>query len=236
MTLIKKKSLWEAVYQELLNLIKTGEFRPGEKLPPEPELCRMLGVSRTALREGIRALALINVLTVSAGRGTFVHENPDIMVDEDALEISLDRETFERVYEVRTVLGVGVARYAAMKARQQDITALGKAVDLLEASILKEPFDVDLAIKADEAFHLTLCHSTHNSVLKKMAWPIESHVMLRNWQRLRGDVGRIPLALAGHKRILEAVKKRDPRKAMEEMEQHLDQAYGMMLPRDQEES
>ncbi len=57
------------MYQELLSLIKKGEFKHGDRLPPELDLCKILGVSRTALREGIRALAVINVLTITAGNG-----------------------------------------------------------------------------------------------------------------------------------------------------------------------
>ena len=66
---IKKTSLSEAVAQRLLSLISQGELAAGGKLPSESRLCQMLGVSRTAVREGIKALAGINVLTVSRVAG-----------------------------------------------------------------------------------------------------------------------------------------------------------------------
>jgi GntR family transcriptional repressor for pyruvate dehydrogenase complex len=227
--MIKKTNLGEAVYQEVLALIKAGEFKPGDKLPPEPELCKTLGVSRTALREGIKALALNNVLTVSPGRGTIIHDSPHIMVDEAILELSLQRETIERVWEVRTILSVGIAKYAAMKATEEDIAALEKAIKELEASIQKRPIDQDQAIKADAAFHLALCRSARNTILDRMAWPIENHSLLRNWQKIKGDSEVISGALDGHKRILNAVKKRDAEKGMAEMDRHLELAYKMSI-------
>jgi GntR family transcriptional repressor for pyruvate dehydrogenase complex len=231
MDLIKKTNLSEAVYQEILKLIKTGEYKPGDKLPPEPELCKMLGVSRTALREGIRNLAMINIVTVSPGRGTFVQENPLIMVDDSTLELSLQRETIECIWEVRTILGVGIARYAAVKATKEDIAALEKAIEDLEASLREDPIDHDLAIKADKAFHLALCRSTQNTILDRMAWPIENHCMLRNWQKLKGNLNVVSNAIEGHKGILDAIKKRDAKKAMEEMDRHLQLAYKMSIPK-----
>jgi GntR family transcriptional repressor for pyruvate dehydrogenase complex len=226
---IKKTNLSEAVYQEILKLIEAGEYKPGDKLPPESELCKMLGVSRTALREGVKNLAMSNVVTVSPGRGTLVQENPQIMVDDATLELSLHRETIECVWEVRTILSVGIARYAAVKATEEDIAALKRAIEDLEHSSREDPIDQDSAIEADKAFHLALCRSTQNTILDRMAWPIENHSLLRNWQKLKGTSEVIFDAVKGHKRILRAVKKRDPKSAMEEMDRHLRIAYKKSL-------
>ena len=89
---------------------------------------------------------------------------------------------------------------------------------------MKRPVDVDSAIKADEAFHLALCGATQNKILEKMYWPIEKHAMLRSWKRLKGYIEIIGPAFKGHKRILEAIRKRDAERAMAEMEQHLNLA------------
>ena len=109
-------SISEAVSEQLLALIAPGERKVGSRLPSESELCRMLGVSRTAIREGIKDLSGINVLTVLQGRGTFVNENPDIMVKNDALNIALDRETVHSLYEVRSVLDIGIAKYGCLQS------------------------------------------------------------------------------------------------------------------------
>ncbi len=182
----------------------------------------MLGVSRTALREGLKALEGINVLTISPGKGTFINEDPDILVGSEALKISLERETIECIYEVRFVLGVGIAKYAAMKATKHDIAALEKTVDEMAEAAKRKPVDMDLVIKADEAFHLNLCMATQNKILEKMAWPIENHAMLRSWKKLKNFAELVGSAVNGHKRILRAVKRRDAKAAMDEMEKHLE--------------
>jgi GntR family transcriptional repressor for pyruvate dehydrogenase complex len=77
------------VAQSLLSLISKGELDAGGKLPSESHLCAMLGVSRTAVREGIKALAGINMLTVYPDCGAFVHEDSNGMVKDGGLSIAL---------------------------------------------------------------------------------------------------------------------------------------------------
>ena len=105
METIKKTNLSEAVAQRIIALISSGELNPGDKLPSESELCRLFGVSRTGNPEGIKALAGINILGVFPGRGTFVNETPDVFANNDALRITLGRETVRQ--PVRSPLRAG---------------------------------------------------------------------------------------------------------------------------------
>jgi GntR family transcriptional repressor for pyruvate dehydrogenase complex len=145
MEAIKRTSLSEAVAQSLLTLISKGELDAEGKLPSESQLCAMLGVSRTAVREGIKALAGINILTVYPGRGTFVNKDQNIMVSDEAVNIALDRETVNAIYEVRSVLDAGLAKYATLKAREEDIVALRNAVNKTVKALESNPVDFQLA-------------------------------------------------------------------------------------------
>lgn len=222
MDIIRKTNLSEAVTQQLLASISNGDLKAGDKLPSEAELCNTFGVSRTALREGIKALAGMNVLTVLPGRGTFVTENPDIMVSSDALKAALSRETINSLYEARYALDAGIARFAAFKADEEDIKALQKAVDKMEGAVSSDPADIQLASEADEEFHLAFCKASHNKILENMARPVITHAMIRIWKRLRGssqEFGRA--AVEGHKEILAALEKRDVRMVVDAVEKHL---------------
>lgn len=228
MEAIKKTSLSQGVYQQLLNLIKKGELKPGDKLPTESELCETMGVSRTALREGIKLLASINVLTIFQGKGTFVNENPDIFVKDDALDLTLGKEAFDQIYEVRSLLDVGVAKCAAIMATDNDIKMLEETIYKMEKSLQCDPLDFDLAIEANESFHFLLCKATHNRILERVAWPIINHTLLRRTRKIGFTNEMIREAINGHRKIFEAINRKDAKAAAEEMEEHIKRGFNRL--------
>jgi DNA-binding FadR family transcriptional regulator len=225
METIKKTSLSEAVAQRLLTLISQGELAAGGKLPSEPRLCEMLGVSRTAVREGIKVLAGINIVTVYPGRGTFVNENSNVMVGEEALNIALDRETIDDVHEVRSVLDGGLAKYAVLRANEEDLKALRAAVDKMERSVESDPVDFAMGAEGDADFHTALCTAAHNRLLENIARPMINHVALRVRKWLVTSPDTVRQAVKGHRQILQAVEKRDVDMALEAVEKHLRVAF-----------
>jgi GntR family transcriptional regulator, transcriptional repressor for pyruvate dehydrogenase complex len=222
---IKKTSLSEAVTQQLLSMISKGDLQAGSRLPTEPQLCEMLGVSRTAVREGIKALTSINVLTVLPGRGTFVNMSQDVMVKGQALKIALDRETVQDIYEVRSVLDVGIAKYAALKADHDDIEACEMALKKMEESLRSDPINFELAAEGDEEFHAALCRATHNRVLESIAQPIINHAVLRYWKHVHSSAESVEVGLRGHRLILRAVEQKDADAALEAAEKHLKSVF-----------
>lgn len=225
MEIIKKTNLSEAVAQRLLLLISEGNVKPGGRLPTEPQLCEMLGVSRTAVREGIKALAGVNVLTVMPGRGTFVNENQDVMVGNSALKIALERVTVEEIYEVRRVLDAGIAQYAALRATDEDIDACRRALNKMEHSLESDPVDFDLATEGDEEFHLALCEAAHNRLLMNISWPIINHAVLRNWKQIHGAAEKVRTGVKGHRLILRGIEKKDVQATLEAVDKHLKKAF-----------
>jgi len=219
---VKKTNLSEAVAQRIIALISSGEFNPGDKLPSEAELCRLFGVSRTAVREGIKVLAGITILGVFPGRGTFVNETPDVFSNKDALRITLGRETVRSLYEARYALDVGIAKFVTTNVTEEDLQALGVAVEKMERAVESNPEDVRSAAEADEEFHLAYCRAAHNKILENMAGPVITHGMVRFWKQSRTpshEFGRA--AIEGHREIVTAVEKRDAGKVMEAVEKHL---------------
>ena len=222
---LKKTNLSEAVGQRLLTLIEAGEFKVGGKLPPEPQLCTLLGVSRTAVREGIKALTGVNVVTVFPGRGTYVTENPDIIVNNNALKVALGRETFKSLYEARCALDLGIAKFATLNANERDISALRKAVNKLEESLARGSVNIQLATEADEEFHLAFYRAAHNKILENIAGPIITHTLMRTWKKVKNSIQFFSLGLKGHKAILQGIDKRDLKRVMDAIERHLEAAF-----------
>ena len=225
---LNKINLSEAIYRQLLLMIDRGEIKPGDKLPPEPELCERLGASRTAIREGIKRLAGINVVAIVPGRGTYVHADPDIMVDSASLNITLDREVVKNIYEVRIILDGGIAKHAAIRAAEKDLEAIDTALDKMRRSIDSADPDLNLSLRGDEEFHLALCEAAHNKLLQKIAWPIINHGVLRNWRNAVPSRTIISSALEGHERIAAAIRRKDAQAAVAAMELHLKVIFDML--------
>jgi GntR family transcriptional regulator, transcriptional repressor for pyruvate dehydrogenase complex len=221
MEMIKRTNLSEAVSQRLLGLISKGELKAGSKLPSESELCRALGVSRTAVREGIKALAGVGILTVLPGRGTFVNEDPGIIVSGDVLKMALEKEDIHSIYEIRHALDVGIARFVALKAADDDLEALRKAVTKMEKALHSEPNDVKSATEADEEFHLAFYRASHNRILENIAGPVITHAMVRTWRQMKSSQQFGRSALASHKEILAGIEKKNVRRVMDAVEKHL---------------
>lgn len=221
MNLIQRTNLPMAVAQKLLASISKGNLKPGDKLPSEAQLCRRFGVSRTSIREGIKALAGINILTVYQGRGTFVNEDPQIMAHGDALKMVLSSESLKKVYEVRFALDMGLAGLVASKADDDDVRALRAGIGKMEKALRSHPINSLLASEADEDFHLAFCRAAHNKIIEKIYRPIITHVMVRTWKQIKGsrEFGR--MAVKGHREILNGIEKREAKSILEAVEKHL---------------
>src|ERR1700745_1965345 len=102
----------EEVVAQLREMIHKGELRPGDRLPPERDLAKLLGVSRPTLRAGIRSLAAVGVLESRQGAGTFVvkaDESPVLDSSSLSLMASLHRFTSEEMFEARRALEMAIA-------------------------------------------------------------------------------------------------------------------------------
>src|SRR5262245_58495503 len=107
----------EQVVGQVSELIKREELKPGDRLPPERELAKQLGISRPSLRAGLRTLISMGVLKSRQGAGTFIADGPPTL-DSAPLRLlaALHGFTFEHMFETRSVLEVGAAVLAAWRA------------------------------------------------------------------------------------------------------------------------
>ena len=228
-TPIKKTKLSDAVYHKLLQMINDGVFKPGQKLPPETELCTIFGVSRTALREGIKSLAGMNILGIEHGRGTFVIKNPDIVVEEDVLSTILGRESYEHMIEFRGAIDMGIARYAALNATQKDLDAMRKSLDMMEKACHAKPPDSELFTKGDMLFHFSICKATQNPLFEKVGWPLVKYTLKKGFSRIMDRTDRMLIGLEEHMRIYESIRLKDVEGALENMNYHLNAAFDLEM-------
>jgi GntR family transcriptional repressor for pyruvate dehydrogenase complex len=220
---IRSARLYEQITEQIQSRIMTGELRPGDKLPPERELAEQFGVSRTAVREAVKALHEKGLLEVRPGNGTFISNITDTTseVMRDSLDLIVNVGLVNGLVElmqVRTLLEPGIAALAAEMATEANIQAMQQAVDTMDTAL----DNADVYVEADLKFHRALATASQNSLITILLDPIVD--LLREQRK------RIFLVEGGpergqyhHKRILKAVATRQPLAAREAMAVHLKQ-------------
>jgi GntR family transcriptional repressor for pyruvate dehydrogenase complex len=215
---IRAIRLYEKIVEQIEQRILAGDLKVGDSLPPERLLADQFRVSRTAVREAVKALTEKGLVEVRPGKGTFVTNGTS-----QAVRFSLDRlvrigqeDGTRDLVEVREILEPEIAALAALRASADQVERLERAVATMDAALA----DAEIFIEADLDFHLALADASQNSLIPTLITPI---VGLLREQRIkifhvRGGPERGQMH---HKRILAAVLRRDASGAREAMRAHL---------------
>lgn len=200
---------------ELKVLMSTGELAPGTKLPPERELARRFGVNRGSLRQVLKVLEIMGVLTQRVGDGTYLNASAELILNEplDFL-IALDDLTHYELFETRLIVEPELAKRAAERATASDLATLRKAnVDMEKSRTLKERLDADMA------FHECIFQAAGNRICQLM-FRVIHRSLLSSMDQLHGIV-EMDQPLAAHRAIYKAIAARDPEAAKRRMHVHL---------------
>jgi GntR family transcriptional repressor for pyruvate dehydrogenase complex len=186
-------------------MIRTGELRPGDRLPPEQELADRLGVSRGSLREAVRALSQINVLDVRRGDGTYVTSlAPGELLSglSFAMEL-LQTHQVDEVLEVRRMLFPAATALAAQRVTPEQLAAMHAVVDQLETAT--DPAEV---ARLQGEFQRLVGAATGNETLSSMLMAIQlrDENVRRAWLT---SPKRRAVALAHDRMLLDAFLHRD---------------------------
>jgi GntR family transcriptional repressor for pyruvate dehydrogenase complex len=215
---LARPTLSERVAREIATMISSGGIQPGQKLAPEPELCRALGVGRSTLREAVACLIFIGMLKVRAGEGTFVMEGPTRMFDQIVGHgiFSTEKDISDLVH-TRLVLESETATLCAKFATAKDLRLLE---DLLErmGEALKSGSDDFLNLDVD--FHMAIAAGSGNQILAKLLSTIRGLLGQYISQSLQMP-NAAQVAYEQHAAILASLRKRNPTKARLEMQKHL---------------
>jgi GntR family transcriptional regulator, transcriptional repressor for pyruvate dehydrogenase complex len=218
--LVQTSRLFLQIVQQIEESILENRMKPGDQLPPERELAQQFGVSRTAVREAMKALQEKGLVEAHSGRGTFVIDGTS-----QAIRESLDRMmkigqpgNHVQLVEVREILEPDIAALAAARADEQHLATMREAIAVMD----RTPPDPDAYIEADLDFHLSLAEAVDNPFILSL---LDSIVGLLREQRMKifSVEGGPERGQYHHKRILEAIERHDPDAAREAMRAHLRQ-------------
>ena len=218
--IVRSSRLYEQIVQQVEESIQKGALKSGDKLPPERDLAQQFGVSRTAVREAVKALREKGFVEAYPGRGTFIMETGS-----HPMRLSLDRmvkagqaEGSRYLTEVREMMEPEIAAMAAERADGEDLAAMRESLEVMD----RAKRDPEAFIEADLDFHLALAEAAANPIILSLIYSI---VGLLREQRMgifqvEGGPER---GQYHHKRILEAVEHRDSAGAREAMKAHMRQ-------------
>lgn len=163
---IRKEGAAEKVVHRILELVKSGNLKAGDKLPAERKMIEIFGLSRPTLREALRSLSTLGVIEMRHGGGAFVTDLKarSLLAPLDFF-VSLSSENAQEVFACRSVVEVEVARLCAQKATAENITEL-EAMLVAQKKMATDPIGFRIL---DSEFHEKLSEIAGNSVMERLA-------------------------------------------------------------------
>lgn len=225
---IAPQRLYQQVAGQIGELIRAGQFGPGQRLPPERDLARRLNVSRPVVREAMIALELAGLVEVRMGSGVFVTEPRPSGFSLPRPDSDAGPGPFELI-EARHAIEGETAALAARYGTEQEIDNVDNAVE----QMIEENARGFSSEAGDRQFHLRLAQATHNSVLLSVVaaiWELRDGFPM--WKKLHERVHAPeirPRWVDDHRAIVQCLRQRDPDNARAAMHRHLAHVRAVLL-------
>jgi len=215
------------VYQEVARQLErriAEELKPGDLLPPERHLVQMLGVSRSSVRDAIRSLEMRGLLEPRQGIGTVVC-SPAATPDNPLAAALLEkRKMVADLLDVRNMIEPPLAGRAALHISRDEIAEMEEILVRQEVKVRRS----EVGIEEDSEFHYSIALASNNSAVLKVV-DVLMDLLRETRERTLQVEGRQEKSLAGHHRILSALKRGDAAAAEAAMRRHLQEVESIVL-------
>jgi DNA-binding FadR family transcriptional regulator len=210
----------EIIVEQIRLLMRQGQLKPGDRLPPERDLCERFGVSRVTVREALRMLESSGLveIRVRARGGAFVTAPSSSRVGDDLTDLlTLSMSSGADVTEVRAVLEVGIVPLVCERATEEDLFDLDMICQRSEEALHQGGYTMGMSLE----FHIRVAEATHNPAVSMLAQSFRGPILMslqeaKNAAPEMGDLGT-----REHERFTEAIRRRDPEAATRIMSEHL---------------
>ncbi|HXN99059.1 MAG TPA: FadR/GntR family transcriptional regulator [Candidatus Acidoferrales bacterium] len=221
---VRRNKVYEEVAKQIERLI-LKKLKPGDKLPSERELAEMLQVSRSSIRDAIRGLELVGLVEPRQGAGTIVRErSTDSVANPFANALKRRQNLVTELLDFRKMLEPPLAARAATHASTEEISEMEDVLVRQE----KTQNQGQPAIAEDAEFHYSIALASGNSVVLKVIDTLMD--LLRDTREHSLQVeGRAEKSLAGHRRVLSAIKRHDAEAAKAAMRRHIEDVEEIVL-------
>ena len=208
----------QQIVSRLLDLIQQRQLGPGDRLPAERDLAATMGVSRSSLREALRALTVLGVTEMRHGAGTYVSSlEPDLLVRHLSFVLSLSEDASDQLFEARKVVEPAMAALAAERIDDDTLEALDACVDRARAVI----GDAEAFMETDLELHDAIRASAGNAILGRFMESI--HALGLASRKATGTKRAVrERSVEDHRAIVAALRERDGEAAAAAMHHHLE--------------
>jgi len=221
---VRRNKVYEEVAKQIERLI-INKLHPGDKLPSERELAETLKVSRSSIRDAIRSLELMGLVEPRQGTGTIVREaSSESLLNPFANALKHRRELVGELLDFRKMLEPPLAARAATHASAEDISEMEEILQRQE----EKQSQGEAAVAEDAEFHYSVALASDNSVVLKVL-DILMDLLRDTRERSLQLEGRAEKSLAGHRRILAAIKHHDAEAAKSAMRRHIEDVEEIVL-------
>lgn len=220
-TPVKSAKVYEQVIDQIKTMITSGELKKGDKLPPERELVEKFEVSRTSIREALRALQIIGLIECRQGGGNYIRESFEgNLIEPLSLMFVLQESRKEEILELRKVLEVETVSLAAAKITAEELKELKRIITEMKGKPTEE-----YNVRLDSEFHYLIAKASRNyliiSILTAVSSLMDSFIKEAREAILMKDENKETL-IEHHEDIYEAIAARDSKKAAKVMGKHMD--------------
>src|SRR5207247_5586153 len=163
---IKSTRIYQEIVRQVKAMIAEGRLKSGDQLPPERDLAEKFVVSRTSVREALRALESLGLVEIRPGEGTFVREvSVESMIEPLALVMASHREAIGELFEARRLLEPAIAALAARRATPDELAEMERILEDQAKAIAAGK----TGLTQDAAFHAAIGAAAHNGALTRSA-------------------------------------------------------------------
>jgi len=213
----------DVVVYGIKKMILDGDLAPGDQLPIEKDLAPRLGVSRSSLREGVRALSIMGVLETRQGAGTFVTAlDASLLLAPMGFVVDLQHsDGVTHVQAVRRILETAAVARAAVRMGEDVMARAERILDESALAVQKEPADHEVALECDLRFHRLIAQASGNTVLEALIEALSARTARGRLWRSLADERAAVATVDEHRGILAAIRVRDFEAAQVRMANHL---------------
>jgi GntR family transcriptional regulator, transcriptional repressor for pyruvate dehydrogenase complex len=222
---IKSTRIYEEIVRQIKAMIAEGRLKSGDQLPPERDLAEKFLVSRTSVREALRALESVGLIEIRPGEGTFVREvSVESLVEPLALVLLSQREMIGELFEARRLLEPTIAGLAARRATRDELIEMERILDEQAKAIAAG----NTGLAQDAAFHAAIGTAAHNRAITRIVHAVMD-LLGQSREESIGTPGRPTRSHEDHRRILDAIRTRDAATAERAMLDHVVAVEGLVL-------
>ncbi len=222
---IKKTRIHEEVVTQIHDLIREGKLKAGDQLPSERELAETFKVSRTSVREALRALETQGLIVSRTGMGNFVADLPiESLVAPLAKLLIQEKDALADIFEMRKLIEPHIASLAAQRATHADIERMKRILDKQSDAVDRG----ETGVEADAELHFAIGQATQNQALEKLVSGLMELLSHSREESLQTS-DRRRASIEAHQEILSAIERHDKRQAQKTMLHHIERVEENVL-------